>query len=228
MRTERVTFLTEDGVTIVGLYTAGTEGGPAALLLHMMPATKESWAAFTDGLVAAGFGHVLAIDLRGHGESTAGPGGEVLDYRLFEDADHQAMAVDVEAAAAWLVREHGAELGRLLMAGASIGANLAIGFGAAHTEVPAVIALSPGLDYRGVTTTDKVAAYAPEQRLYLAASSEDQLSYMTDKGLADLRREGTVLKEFDGAGHGTAMFDAAPGFLEELVAWSAGVMAGAK
>jgi len=52
---ERVTITTEDGVTIVGLHAAGRRGGPTALLLHMMPATKESWSAFVEHLIGEGF-----------------------------------------------------------------------------------------------------------------------------------------------------------------------------
>jgi alpha-beta hydrolase superfamily lysophospholipase len=66
---EKVNFKTKDGVTIVGNYfKPRKEHAPAFLLLHMMPATKESWNDFASHLQKEGF-EVLAIDLRGHGES---------------------------------------------------------------------------------------------------------------------------------------------------------------
>lgn len=216
---EKVNFDTEDGVTIYADHYASGADGPSALLLHMMPATKESWSAFAAALLDAGFSHVLAIDLRGHGESVW-RGDERIDYKQFEDADHQAKIMDVEAAVRWL-EGRGAVKERLALVGASIGANLAIAYGAEHGEIPAVVALSPGLDYRGVTTPDKVAVFGPGQGLFLAASEEDELSFKTDRQLAAIKSD-AVLKEFNGAGHGMAMFEKVPGLMAEVVEWLKG------
>ncbi|MEK9152206.1 MAG: alpha/beta fold hydrolase, partial [Patescibacteria group bacterium] len=187
------------------------------LLLHMMPATKESWTPLAEALGGRGFGAVLAIDQRGHGASLA-QGDRRLDYKNFSDAEHRAKRLDVEAAAAWLVNERGASLARLVVAGASIGANLAIRFAADHPAVPAVAALSPGLDYRGVTSADAVARLGAGQALFLAASQEDDYSFATVRGLA-AEKSGAVLKELRGAGHGTAMLVNAPDLFESLADW---------
>jgi len=216
---QEITIETPDGVRLAGTYAAGPAGGPAALLLHMMPAAKESWSEFAAVLARRGFA-TLAIDLRGHGRSTRGTGGRTLDYRLFTEREHQAKTIDVEAAAAWLEREHGFGKSRLAAVGASIGANLAIAFAAAHPEIPAAAALSPGLDYRGVTTPDKVRNFGPAQGLFLAASEEDELSFRTGRELVRLKPD-AVLKEYRGAGHGTAMFEAQPELMTELADWLA-------
>ncbi|MFA6603490.1 MAG: alpha/beta fold hydrolase [Patescibacteria group bacterium] len=216
---QEIVIETSDGILLSGSYSAGPLGGPAALLLHMMPATKESWAEFAAVLAARGFS-TLAIDLRGHGRSTRGADGRKLDYKLFEDTDHQAKIIDVEAAAAWLERERGIGKSRLVVVGASIGANLAIAFAAAHPEIPAAAALSPGLDYRGVTTPDQVRRFGLAQGLFLAASVEDELSFKTDCELARLKPD-AVIREYQGAGHGTAMFSSRPELAGELAAWLA-------
>jgi pimeloyl-ACP methyl ester carboxylesterase len=213
---EKVSFRTSDGVTIVADYHERDGDGPSALLLHMMPAVKESWAQFAGQLLDAGFSRVLAIDLRGHGESRESDSGE-LDYKLFEDEDHQAKTDDVEAAVAWL-EERGAEKTRLAVIGASIGANLAIVYGGEHNEIPAVVALSPGLDYRGVTTPDKVKMYSPAQGLYIVASEEDELSFRTNRELAALK-EDSALRELSGVGHGTTMLENEPGLSGEIIDW---------
>jgi alpha-beta hydrolase superfamily lysophospholipase len=215
--TEHVSFTTEDGVTIVGLVHDGPAEGPAALLVHMMPATKESWNVFADKLVQAGFGTVLAIDLRGHGESTAGPGGTSLDYRAFDDAQHQAAIHDVDAAAAWLRDIRHVDPKRLAIVGASIGANLAISYGADHPDIPAVVALSPGLDYRGITTGDKIGRFTVAQSLELVASDDDPASFNAVDELAVAQPHASVAK-LSGAGHGTAMFTT-PGVMDDVVAW---------
>ena len=211
-------MMTTDGVTIVGAYTGTGGDGPAALLLHMMPATKESWEPFTARLLESGFSHVLAIDLRGHGESREGEGGVHLDHELFEDADHKKKILDVEAATGWFAKTHDVEAARLALVGASIGANLAIVYASRHNDIPATVALSPGLDYRSVTTGDRVTEMADAQGLYLAASDEDELSFNTSRRLATLKPDAFVM-EFSGAGHGTTMFEREPTFMGTLVGW---------
>lgn len=212
----RVEFITEDGVMIVGEHREGSAGGPAALLLHMMPATKESWRALAEALSARGFA-TLAIDLRGHGESVRGPGKRKLDYRDFSDDEHKAKMKDVEAAVRWL-EERGASRGRMALAGASIGANLSIAYAGEHADVPAVVALSPGLDYHGVVTKDAAAAMPRSQKLLLAASAEDEESFSSVHALARTKAD-AELQELKDAGHGTTMLERGPGFFAYVVEW---------
>ena len=141
---ERIKFLTKDGVEIHGLYAeAESKNAPAVLLLHMMPAVKESWKEFQEKLREAGF-QSLAIDMRGHGESIW-KNGERIDYKNFTDAEQQEKILDVETAMRFLA-EQGAESESVAVAGASIGANLALQYQAEHSEIKAVVLLSSGVD----------------------------------------------------------------------------------
>ena len=211
MSPEPVILQTSDGVRLAGAYHAADQLRGQALLLHMMPATKESWSAFASRLSARGIAS-LAIDLRGHGASDGGPEG----YKDFDDAAHQAKRLDVEAGLAWLRAKAGAPI---VVAGASIGANLAFRALAEHEDVRAAMALSPGLDYRGVTTEDALAGLRVGQKLFLAASAEDARSMeclaaldAAAPGRADIRR-------LDGAGHGTAMLERDQAFFDAAVEW---------
>lgn len=217
MTPEKVSFNTEDGVTIVADYYQAEGQGPSALLLHMMPATKESWREFAAALLERGFSRVLAIDLRGHGESRK-KGDEMLDYQEFEDEDHQQKMLDVRASVEWL-DEHGVEEQELAVVGASIGANLAIAYGAENYSIPAVVALSPGLNYRGVTTVDKMGEYQG-RNLYIAASKEDEHSYVTVNRLKEQNPD-VKANTLEDAGHGTTMFEEKPEFMQEVLEWSA-------
>lgn len=91
-----ISFPSEDG----GMISANLYGGGdrAVLLVHGGPFTKESWAEQAPVLVAAGF-EVLAIDLRGHGQSH-GPGEA--------DPSDAQLAIDVLAAVRYL-HSHGAK-----------------------------------------------------------------------------------------------------------------------
>lgn len=212
---ERVTFQTSDGVTVVGDYQEGSSGR-AVLFLHMMPATRSSWAELADRLNALGFS-TLAIDMRGHGESVAGPRGTTLDRSAFTDEQHQQKMLDVEAAMLFLM-ERGTPPARIAIAGASIGANLAIAYAGAHEEVPAAVALSPGLDYHGVRTEEFASRMPRAQKLLLVASAEDEYSFDSVKQLSALKEAGE-LQLLDGGGHGTAILKNVAGFLDYVVAW---------
>ena|SRR5687768_16593503 len=212
----KISFTTEDGVTIVGDHRPGPKDAPAALLLHMMPAAKESWDALVVALAGRGF-MTLAIDLRGHGQSVVGPAGVKLDHKSFTDAEQQAKMFDVDAAMRWLA-EQGVPASRTALVGASIGANLAMVYAAAHPEVPAVVALSPGLDYRGVRTEDAAMALPRGQKLLLAASDEDEYSFASLDALAKAAPN-AELQKLTGAGHGTTMLEKQPGFLDYVTEW---------
>lgn len=214
----KVTFPTADGVELVGTYRATPEPRGAALFLHMMPATRASWDDFAADLLARGWSS-LAIDLRGHGESVR-QGSRSLDYRHFNDSDHQASAADLEASAFWLRDQTGLGFERFALAGASIGANLALDFAARHPEVRSVLALSPGLNYRGVTPENALPNYRPGLRVMLAASEEDAYSFSSIGELAKVATPAAVeLRKLQAAGHGTTMLERDPAFRAAVADW---------
>lgn len=211
---EKISFQTNDGVTIVGNWYPVEQSKRFALLLHMMPATKESWQPLAEAFAQAGVSS-LAIDLRGHGESIQLEAG-VLDYKKFSDAEQQAKMRDVEAAVAWL-KEKGAREETIALVGASIGANLAMVYGSQHNKVPVIVALSPGLEYRGVSAERAGVRIAPDQKVLLAAAGGDTYSFDTINTLA--RRMVAVEPEvlrYQGSAHGTDLFNTDSGLIQKL------------
>lgn len=216
LMSERITFETSDGVTIVGDYYEA--GGRTALLLHMRPATRESWKAFSGKLVEAGFS-VLAIDLRGHGESVQTKDGRTLDYNRMSEAEERESIKDVEAAMAWLGREQSVAGDKVALVGASIGANLALQYFSDHREVKSAALLSPGLDYRGIKTEPMVRKLAAPQGIYLVAAEDDEYSAESVRALAQKTRAPSELKVFANGGHGTRLFETHSAFMDELIIW---------
>lgn len=208
---EKVSFITSDGVEIAGLLCRG-QGQKFAVLLHMMPATKESWSVWQEKLAAAGYTS-LAIDERGHGESVMGGR---LDYKKFSEAEQQAKIHDVEAAFEYLKKAGAAEENTVVV-GASIGANLAIEFLQEHPSMKFAVALSPGLNYRGVLTEPYISSLNEGQKVILVASDDDEESYEAVKRLNEIEPEQTVLIEQSGLGHGTRMTDASPELIDEVI-----------
>lgn len=215
---ESIVLQTSDGVEIhadwYGVKNASVHR--VALLLHMMPATKESWTRLALALNARGVS-VLAIDLRGHGASTK-QGDVVLDYKTFADADHQASKQDVETALAWL-KDRAFEDDHIALVGASIGANLALRVMAERAGIRVGILLSPGMDYHGVKTDDAMKRLTGRQMALLCASDDDPESFSSVNTLNDLNRTHSFRLLLDHAGHGTAMFENDPAFLSQMTEW---------
>lgn len=215
-----VVLHTADGVEIKATYYPSQRPGsrPSVILLHMLNRTRRDWADFARALSDAGYAAV-AIDLRGHGESTRGVG----SWRDFGPESFRAMVEDVTAAHAYLREAPEADGGRLAVIGASIGANVALRYGAREPSVKTLVLLSPGLDYRGVATAEAMGAYGGRPVL-IAASREDSYSAQSCTRLDALARGRHRLILYNGAGHGTRMFPKVPELKTTILEWLASTL----
>lgn len=205
-----VNFQTRDGVKITGdFYDA--KSGKSVLLLHILPGNRGDFDEFAKFLWQNGY-NVLNIDERGHGDSEAWAG-EMGSWQEFTPADYDKMIYDVEAAAQWLKSKiSGTELALI---GGSIGANVAMIFGAKH-QPKIIVVLSPGVDYHGIKT--EIASRNYRQNLLIAASRDDAYSFESSERLFDI--SAAAKKEFikyEDAGHGTRMFDAEPELKQRIL-----------
>lgn len=143
-----VSFTTADGFTIKGTLTvpaAGPKRHPVVILAPQFHQTRDSFAALAERLNARGIA-TLALDLRGHGESTDKGGAPVA---VTDDFMASAKAVgfdqipsDLAQAAAWARKQRGIDGRRVGLAGASVGAFAALE-AARKVHPQAVLALSP-------------------------------------------------------------------------------------
>ncbi|MBI3963945.1 MAG: alpha/beta fold hydrolase [Candidatus Kerfeldbacteria bacterium] len=206
-------------VEIVASYWPGTSSN-AMLLLHMMPATRTSWNGFAQALNSRGW-HVLAPDLRGHGDSVRSSVG-TLDFNAFDDDGHQMSILDVDGARQWLASA-GIANDRISLGGASIGANLALQDMASHSEVRSGFLLSPGLNYHGIETEPLIRHLGTTQRLFLAAAEDDEESAEALRVLPAMRQSGTEAQLFPSGGHGTQLFASHPDLVTALADWLSAV-----
>jgi dienelactone hydrolase len=208
--TQDVSFKTDDGVTIAGtLYLPGRPG-PGIILIHALSRTHEDWNNVASRLADAGF-VALAIDLRGHGAS--GP--------LPEGGDLQQLApmvADVKAARVYLASRREATPNRIGLAGASIGANLAILFAANDPAVRSIVLLSPGIDYRGLRPEAAIKKYGDRPAM-LVSSQEDSYATNSARELAGSGPGVRDLRILNAAGHGTNMLVHQPDLAVALVDW---------
>ncbi len=193
-----ISFQTKDGVKIIGdFYSAKSE--KSILLLHILSGDRRNFSEFAEFLGQNNY-NVLNIDERGHGDSEAWAG-EAGSWQEFVQADYDKMIYDAEAAAEWLKNK--IPKTKFALIGGSIGANVAMIFGAKH-QPNALVALSPGIDYHGVKT--EIASRNYRQNLLLAASHDDIYAFESSEKLFEISK--ASYKEFiqyENAGHGTRM-----------------------
>lgn len=186
-----VVLTTSDGVKLAAtLYTLEGSRKPAALLLHVAWGSRRDWEEFAQRLNDAGF-VALAVDFRGHGDS----GGEKEWGKLSDDA-----------AAAWtfLSEQASVDAKRVVVGGASVGANVALNFAAKQPNVKAVGLLSPSLDYYGIQTESAMKSYG-KRPILMFSSAEDEYSVESQKQLERLIGGPKQVQLFQNAGHGTDM-----------------------
>jgi pimeloyl-ACP methyl ester carboxylesterase len=200
-----VSWTASDGTTLAGmLYEAGRQG-PGVILVHMLGRSKDEWGAVAMRLQEAGT-TVLALDLRGHGNS----GGT--------NATLAPMTGDVRSAADWLLSRGGVRPGALAIVGASFGATLAVLAAADAPGVRAVGLISPSLDYRGLRLDPAALKKLRGRAIWLVASTEDPYALRTIRELAG--SEATCEQRLSAVrAHGTALFAADPDLTPALVDW---------
>lgn len=199
------TATTIDGQTIAYQMYAGKIGSPAVILLHMLKRTRTDWDSIAKWLQREGY-TVIALDSRGHGQSTG-------NWEKFTEADFNKMKLDIMAVKS-VLENQGADVKKLTLIGASIGANTAFNYAATDPDVRTVVLLSPGLDYRGVNIVDTRLT----KPFLVVASLDDQFSAQTAENIAANNPTAEVLM-YEDAGHGTNMFirkDLAPKILDWL------------
>lgn len=186
------TATTVDGQSIAYQIYPNKVGSPAVILLHMLRRTRTDWDSIAKWLQKNGY-TVIAFDSRGHGQSTG-------DWEKFGPEDYNKMVLDV-AAIKSVLENQGADVKKLAIIGASIGANTAFNYAATDQDVATIILLSPGLDYQGVQTANTKFNKA----FLIVASNDDSYSAQSVQQIAANNPNAEVLM-YEDAGHGTNMF----------------------
>ena len=216
-----VTWTTDDGVQMAGLYKLPTgPGRPIWILLHGLGSSKQEWLGFVRLLTLRGDGFLI-YDARGHGESVHQSDDTRLDYREFRadgpGSSWDRMAGDLDSAVRLLKSRFSTPPRRIAVGGASLGANVALTYASRHREVPAAVLLSPGLEYAGVQTEGPFRQYG-DRPIFFAASPGDAYAHASMRKLAlQCPASRCTLLQGEGAAHGVAMFNEA--FTRTLLDW---------
>lgn len=156
---ESVQLRTPDGWIIVGdRYMPSGVAKGAVVLLHQRGGSAQDWQALSTALQKAGF-IALAIDQRGAGRSTQGPG-PTGDNAPWETSDDIATAI--------------ASLPKALpvgLVGASYGANNVLIYAAQHPmKIKGLALFSPGANFNGL---DAISAARKNRTPFLIYHGQD-------------------------------------------------------
>ncbi len=215
---EKVFITTSDNVNIAADYFSVDKNkyqNPLgwAVFCHMMPATKESWADLAVKFREEGY-EGICIDLRGHGESDGGPAG----YRDFSAEEHKKSILDIRAAVDFLEAK-GASPGKIILVGASIGANLSLQYASDYNGIETLVLFSPGLNYEGIKTEPLAEKLNNKQKIFLIGSEDDDLNSAEIRKLYglmphDIKKE---IKIYPAGGHGTNILISRPEAKESII-----------
>jgi len=124
---------------------------------------------------------------------------------------------DITAARRYLSSRGDVQPSHIGIAGASIGANLAVLSAAADTAIASVALLSPSLDYRGLRIEAAARKYGSRPML-LVASDDDPYAR---RSALEIQKGGAAreLLSLIAAGHGTNMLSRSPELPPALVDW---------
>lgn len=213
---QKISFKTEDGIIIYGNYLQG--GEISILLLHMMPAVKESWDKFAEELNKIGLS-VLAIDERGHGESVEGG---KLDYKNFTNEEQQKKILDIKAAHKWL-KGQATELSAI--AGASIGANLALQYQVESNLNVKTLLFSAGFNYKGIETKPLVKKLRDPQGVFFIGAKGDirgdgnSCALIAEELFKQAKINNKKLFISETEKHGTDLLEVEPGLMPQALEW---------
>lgn len=209
------TFETKDGVKIVAdVYPQSTQQkSPTVVLLHMLGHSRQDYKALVPVLMKQGFS-VIAMDLRGHGQSNERTNNTRVQYQSFTRTDWGKLPEDLKRFLDEIQALPGIDGKKLALVGASIGGNTSALVAAEDTRVKAIVLLSPGLDYHGLQPS--AAMKSLKRPAYIVVGKADQYSASSSKDLAQMNPD-SKLEVLETKAHGTDLLT--PELNEKLAAW---------
>lgn len=211
MSPARVSFSADDGFVLVGsLWKNPSTSKPSLILVHQFNRDRHTFDALAQDAFSRGY-TVLSFDVRGFGESVVKNNARVAFTSLTEK-DYQHIAHDILSAQNFLRVE------RVLMVGASIGANAALNFGVLSPSAAGLVLLSPGENFKGIDT------FSPAKKntvpFLVVSSTEDQYSNESSQRIFDLSPlSDKKLLSLENAGHGTDMLLRNASLSKKIVDW---------
>jgi pimeloyl-ACP methyl ester carboxylesterase len=201
--TMSVTVPAEDELTLVGDLYLIDSARPTVLLLHQLYTNRHSWEPVViPALLAAGY-NVLAVDVRGHGETWG---------RVNWD-----MAIrDVQVWLGWM-RAH--SLGTVVLMGSSMGSTLALVGCGNDPFCLGAIAISPGWNYYEVSVEQTFAALLGGRPVLIVYADHDYWPAVGVPRMVEAATGEVQVVTYPGNVHGMDLFSSEDALIPEVLGW---------
>ena len=214
-----VSFPSNDGVEVSALFGTAQVGEslPVVILLHDLGGNKSDWLNNTGtylALLERGYA-VLAIDMRGHGQTPLPD-----DRQVLELVDLELSFLDVHAALIWLQSQSKVDISRIAVVGSGSGGNVAyVSLGNFPEQIKTGISLSAGLwgsaSLEPLVIGAGLEPFGPRSMLFMVGDQDQiqagdtTLSYAEfARSLEEQTAEPKDLRVFpDSADHGFELLD---------------------
>ena len=140
---------------------------PSVLLLHGYGEDRSIWKDFGQQLRNRGWA-VMALDLRGHGESRSQNQRPVQATPAWRKDPHQ-FPVDLDPALDWLKAQPRIDTRKIVIIGSDVGANLALIASGRFPEVRTVVAIKPNVD-ESLALAGSAQDFQPRSALIVATN----------------------------------------------------------
>ena len=210
---QEITFTTKDNVTISGSWIvaddpdAASAKSPAVILVHDYGLDRRDWGIFIPDLAAHGL-RVLAIDLRGHGQSIAAGTRQGGDYSFNTSSSFLSTGLlDVDGAVRWLKKRDDVNAKAVSLIGVGAGGDLA--YIAARQlgrrQIKSAVVISPSL---AALTDGDFIADSPARAILFCVSSGDSngSSMMAAESLSNFTDSPKKVLVYTSNAHGLSMF----------------------
>lgn len=143
---------------------------PAVLLLHGYGENRSVWKTLEQQLLTRGWA-VMALDLRGHGESKFRNQVPIEASPAWRTDSHQ-FPVDVGPALDWIKAQPRINTRKIVIIGSDVGANLALIASGRYPEVRTVVAIKPNLD-ESLALAGSAQDFQPRSSLIIASNQAE-------------------------------------------------------
>ena len=143
---------------------------PAVLLIHGYGEDRSVWKDLSQQLLTRGWA-VMALDLRGHGESKSRNQRPIAASAEWRKDPHE-FPVDVEPALGWLKAQPRINTRKIVIVGSDVGANLGLIASGRYPEVRTVVALRPNLD-ESLALAGSAQDFQPRSALLVVSSQAE-------------------------------------------------------
>lgn len=192
---------------------------PTVLLLHSLGASSNDWGNLITYLNKAGYA-VIAMDLRGHGQSIYNTNLQRKSWTYFNQKAYQKFPSDAVAILkqAQVVSKK-VDLNNWAIVGADIGANTAVLTAKMYPKKPkTMVLISPTMTFKGLYIPVAMTEIGTMPILSMA-SQKDSYSLQQQKQLAKFSQGGFYAKNYPAGGMGMAMIKSNPTMAIDITKW---------